>query len=154
MPINYSYQKKTLVFFLILALLFSNFSKIIAQNNVNSDKILRYDFATDVTFLAQNNQPLSLALAGGLNSPQFSTIDLNGDSKNDLFIYDRTAKRIFTFLNQNNHYEYAPTEPLEMSFKVEALPTQRAVVVVSQEQFVYQTSHLSNSAWASILLAH
>ncbi len=108
MTINSLRQKKTRVLFLILAFLFFSFSKIIAQNNVNSDKILRYDFATDVTFLAQNNQTLSLALAGGLNSPQFSTIDLNGDSKNDLFVFDRTAKRIFTFLNQNNRYEYAP----------------------------------------------
>ncbi len=89
------------LFIIILFLLF--YHNIIAQN-----KVLRYDFATDIPFFTQNNQPLPLALTGGFNSPQFSTIDLNGDNRNDLFVFDRTANRIYTFLNENNRYNYAP----------------------------------------------
>jgi hypothetical protein len=73
---------------------------IIAQN-------VSYIF-DEISFANTQNQPLNLALAGGLNSPQFSTIDLNGDNKNDLFIFDRSTNRIFTFLAENNRYRYAP----------------------------------------------
>lgn len=92
--------QKTLFIIALYLLIYHN---IIAQN-----KVLRYDFATDIPFFTQNNQPLPLALAGGLNAPQFSTIDLNGDNRNDLFVFDRTANRIYTFLNENNRYRYAP----------------------------------------------
>lgn len=51
---------------------------------------------------------LPLAWAGGFNSPQFSTIDLNGDRHNDLFIFDRTTNKVSTFLNVNNRWQYAP----------------------------------------------
>ncbi len=51
---------------------------------------------------------LSLAWAGGLNSAQFNTIDLNGDNQADLVVYDRTASRLQTFLRQENRYVYAP----------------------------------------------
>jgi hypothetical protein len=88
---------------LFAILFFSLYIYATAQN-----KVLQYDFATDIPFVLPNNQALPLALAGGLNSPQFSTIDLNGDAKNDLFVFDRTSNRIFTFLQQNNSYVYAP----------------------------------------------
>ncbi len=51
---------------------------------------------------------LPLAWAGGLNSAQFNTIDLNGDNQNDLVVYDRTASRLLTFFRQENRYVYAP----------------------------------------------
>jgi hypothetical protein len=37
--------------------------------------------------------------AGGFNSAQVSTIDLNLDGKEDLFLFDRIGNRILTFLN-------------------------------------------------------
>ncbi|GAB4490354.1 MAG: hypothetical protein OHK0045_14710 [Raineya sp.] len=49
------------------------------------------------------------AWAGGINSPQFSTIDLNLDGTEDLFVYDRTSKKIYTFLaTPQKNYHYAP----------------------------------------------
>ena len=49
---------------------------------------------------------------GGYNFCQFSSIDLNGDSIKDLFVFDKTGNRISTFLNtgKNNEvsYRYAP----------------------------------------------
>lgn len=51
---------------------------------------------------------LSLPWAGGINSAQVNTMDINGDGKNDLVIYDRAANKLIPFLNTNNRYEYAP----------------------------------------------
>lgn len=45
---------------------------------------------------------------GGLNAAQFSTIDLNNDAVEDLFIFDRTGNKILTFIKSGNEYEYAP----------------------------------------------
>jgi hypothetical protein len=55
-----------------------------------------------------NDQTLPLAWSGGVNSAQISTMDLNGDAKQDLVIFDRAANKILTFLNQNNQYVYSP----------------------------------------------
>lgn len=66
-----------------------------------------------------NGQPLKNPWAGGLNSPMFNTIDLNGDGIKDLFLFDvqtgapyRTYYKLRTFLNQGTanqvDYVYAP----------------------------------------------
>lgn len=55
-----------------------------------------------------NGRNLPLAWAGGFNAPQFSTMDLNGDGRSDLFIFDRTTNKVSTFLNVNNRWQYAP----------------------------------------------
>lgn len=39
--------------------------------------------------------------AGGLNFPQFSSIDLDGNGIKDLFVFDRTGNKTLTFINQN-----------------------------------------------------
>ncbi|GEO02575.1 hypothetical protein AAE02nite_02390 [Adhaeribacter aerolatus] len=50
--------------------------------------------------------------AGGLNSPVFSKIELNNDGTEDLFIYDRTLNKIFTYVavtrNGQWEWQYAP----------------------------------------------
>jgi hypothetical protein len=56
----------------------------------------------------KNGEALALAWAGGLNSAQINTIDINGDSKQDLVIFDRAGNKVITYLNINNHYRYAP----------------------------------------------
>ena len=55
------------------------------------------------------------AWAGGLNTPQFSTIDLNNDGQNDLFAFDHESSRCYTFLNvaaptaaAGRRWQYAP----------------------------------------------
>jgi len=53
-------------------------------------------------------KPIAMPWAGGLNSPQLSTMDLNGDGKDDLVAFDRTANKIFTYLTIGNQYVYAP----------------------------------------------
>ncbi len=60
-----------------------------------------------------NGIPYLNSWAGGINSAQFSEIDLNLDGKKDLFIYDRIGGRILTFLNLgsqgNTLYTYTDT---------------------------------------------
>lgn len=50
---------------------------------------------------------LDFAWAGGLNSGQYNTMDLNGDDLEDLIIFDRTSGKLLTYLNiENSRYEY------------------------------------------------
>ncbi len=55
------------------------------------------------------------AWAGGLNTPQFSTIDLDGDGQPDLFAFDHESSRCYTFLSAaapgtaaGRRWRYAP----------------------------------------------
>ena len=49
---------------------------------------------------------------GGMNNPQFSECDLNHDGIQDLFVFDRTGKKVYTFINNGTantiDYVYAP----------------------------------------------
>lgn len=55
-----------------------------------------------------NGKNIALPWTGGLNSSQVNTIDLDQDGKDDLAIFDRTANKIFTFINAGNKYVYHP----------------------------------------------
>ena len=67
-----------------------------------------------VAKLVQGTDTLAHAWAGGLNTPQFSTIDLNGDGQPDLFAFDRQTARSYTFLSvagaggTGRRWQYAP----------------------------------------------
>jgi hypothetical protein len=58
-----------------------------------------------------NGSAYSNAWAGGLNNPQFSEIDLDGDLMKDLLVFDRTGNVFVPFLNagmpNNSDYLYA-----------------------------------------------
>lgn len=71
-----------------------------------------YKFATDLK-LIQHGITLTNPWAGGLNAPQFSTCLLNNDTTEDLVVYDRTAKKLSTFLavgdaQKGYSWQYAP----------------------------------------------
>ena len=67
-----------------------------------------------VAKIVQGTDTLTQAWAGGLNTPQFSTIDLNGDGQADLYAFDRETARSYTFLSvagtgsTTQHWQYAP----------------------------------------------
>jgi hypothetical protein len=66
-----------------------------------------------VAKVVQGTDTLRNAWAGGLDSPQFSSIDLNADGQQDLFIYDRRLRRVLTYLNVaaaggGRQWQYAP----------------------------------------------
>lgn len=48
--------------------------------------------------LTANGENLSLAWAGGLNNPQFSSIDLNQDNTDDLFVFDKSGNVLLPFI--------------------------------------------------------
>jgi hypothetical protein len=56
----------------------------------------------------QGANPLLNAWAGGLNAPQFSELDLNGDLVDDLLIFDRSGNKILPFIRTVNAWYYAP----------------------------------------------
>ncbi|WP_310392839.1 T9SS type A sorting domain-containing protein [Hymenobacter sp.] len=65
--------------------------------------------------VVQGGDTLRNAWAGGFNTPQFSTIDLNGDGQPDLFAFDRESSRCYTFLSvaapavaAGRRWRYAP----------------------------------------------
>ena len=68
-----------------------------------------FSFTLDQSVKVSNESgDLPNAWVGGFNSVQISTIDLNGDRQQDLFIFDRTNNKVSTFLNQNGAFRYAP----------------------------------------------
>ncbi len=60
-----------------------------------------------------DESPLSNSWGGGLNSPQFSEVDLNNDGLIDLFIFDKVGDVLLTFINNDVDdavsYTYAPS---------------------------------------------
>jgi len=68
-----------------------------------------FTFDTSHT-LSQNNIITPNPWVGGFNSPQFSTIDLNLDGSLDLFVYERTNQKCYTFLANpaQKKYIYSP----------------------------------------------
>lgn len=59
-----------------------------------------------------NGTALEHALAGGLNNPQFSSVDLDLDGTEDLLVFERDGNVLLPFVTEgsgsNTHYRYAP----------------------------------------------
>ena len=49
-----------------------------------------------------------MPLAGGLNCPQFSPVDINNDGKQDIFVFDRIGNVRLTYLNNGSGFDYIP----------------------------------------------
>ncbi len=82
---------------------------IFAQAGFTQISFIRYDSIPVVL----DGQTLPSAWAGGLNSPQFSEIDLDGDGIKDLFAFERSLNgSLKTFINEGTpnkaDYRYAP----------------------------------------------
>lgn len=67
-----------------------------------------YTIDQSIPVKRQNGEAYSMPWAGGMNGTQFNSIDLDGDGDEDLAIYERTADRVITFINDNDQYRYAP----------------------------------------------
>lgn len=90
------------IFFLIVSSLLLNYSQ--AQNR------LYFSPAPNIDVFRQSSL-LHNAFAGGINFPVWSSVDLNGDGLEDLFMFDKTNDRILTFVNNGsvvNAFQYAP----------------------------------------------
>lgn len=88
---------------LVFALIFSS------ESSAQTDFPIYY-FKKNVPF--KTNIDLPQALSGGLNSPHFSSFDIDNDGDSDLLVFDRTDGKILPFLKVGNpgqpYYEYAP----------------------------------------------
>ncbi len=95
-----NYLKKCTLF--ILGLIY--FNPFNAQINFTS---------WDSIVITENADTLLYPFAGGFNNPQFSDIDLNGDGLKDIFVFDRSTSRTFTFINKGipnqSSYYYDPS---------------------------------------------
>ncbi|MEM9919921.1 MAG: T9SS type A sorting domain-containing protein [Bacteroidota bacterium] len=71
----------------------------------------KLDWYENVLF-ERDEELVPFATVGGLNAPQFSSVDLNNDGIDDLFVFDRTGNVELTFLNKGTadkvDYVFAP----------------------------------------------
>jgi hypothetical protein len=78
---------------------------IICFTSSFSQMILNRDTSLTIT---ENGIAFSSAFSGGINSGQFSEIDLNLDGTMDLVVFDKSGNKISPFINDNGNYIYAP----------------------------------------------
>jgi len=71
---------------------------------------------SNAILVTENGNPLSFPWAGGLNSSQWSNIDLNNDMTDDIFIYDRTSRSFTTYLADPFSQTYFLTFEYQNSF--------------------------------------
>ena len=86
-------------FFIFFSILYSG-SSFTQQLNVNP--------ANDIIVI-ENNDTLLNPWTGGLNAVQISKIDLNFDSMEDLFVFDRTGNKVLTYINSGDSFIYDPS---------------------------------------------
>ncbi len=64
----------------------------------------------DIPFQNKNGEAYINAQVGGLHAPQFNAIDLDGDGRKDLLIFDRTGNVLLPFINDGstdgNNYHF------------------------------------------------
>ena len=89
-------MKKTYKVILLISFLFDS---SYAQMIFNRD--------TSLSFF-ENGLPYKSALDGGINSAQFSNVDLNLDGVMDLIVFDRSGDKLNPYINYNGNYTYAP----------------------------------------------
>lgn len=94
-----------------MKILLTAFIALLLVANSNAQNNVQY-FRNDTLPVFRNGDTLKNPWAGGLNFCQFSSIDLNLDGKDDLFIFDKTGDRISTFINEGAtgeiKYKHAP----------------------------------------------
>ena len=68
---------------------------------------LSFQFAENIKVF-ENDRELAQPFAGGFNSGQYGSIDLDLDGHQDLVVFDRSANKILTFRHAGDRYVYAP----------------------------------------------
>ncbi len=94
-------NKLTITSILILLLIFN-------LSNAQTFKFIQSNQSPKFIKEGTSSDTLLNPFAGGLNTPQFSNIDWNGDGKLDLFIFDKEANRQVTYVFQNGKMIHAP----------------------------------------------
>jgi hypothetical protein len=83
---------------------------IFLQVHINAQPVAMFRDTSIAVF--HNTNRLENAWAGGMNTPVFGSMDLNGDGKMDLIEFDAPSLRVNTFINLGianmSSYKYAP----------------------------------------------
>ena len=83
----------------------SFFLLLVTSNSFAQLYFSRYDSVQ----VSEENGALDFPWAGGLNHPEFSNIDFDGDGRNDVFVFDKSGDKITCFqTNAQNQLEIAP----------------------------------------------
>lgn len=88
---------KLLLAILLTLLLFSQ--SVFSQMTLNRDTSLNF---------TENGIEFTSALSGGINSGQFSNIDLDLDGIMDIIVFDKSGNKLSPFINSNGSFIYAP----------------------------------------------
>lgn len=91
MEASYIRKKILMKVFLFILLFFSLNFQLIAQPYLVRNQSIQ---------VTSNGVQLKLAWAGGLNNPQFSSIDFNEDGINDLFVFDKSGNVILPMIQE------------------------------------------------------
>jgi hypothetical protein len=78
---------------------------IIQYNNQLLSQNLSFTQNQDLIVIKAGDT-LNSSWAGGINSAQISTMDLNNDQLDDVVIFDKSGNKILTFINTIDHYVY------------------------------------------------
>lgn len=82
---------------------------IVLPGLVRSQLPFAFSRNTEIKVLGKDGSTeLPNAWAGGLNAPQFSELDINGDAVNDLLIFDRSGNKVLPFIRAGNRFNYEP----------------------------------------------
>lgn len=87
---------------------------LLAKFNLHAQQYEDFGFIRDLSLVVKDSLANNLKnpWGGGMNSCQFSQVDLNQDGINDLVIFDRNSNRVLTFINNGTpgsvDYIYAP----------------------------------------------
>lgn len=75
----------------------------------NKKAISQINFARDTSInILENSVQLKNAWNGGVNSAQFSEIDLNLDGIKDLIVFDRCGNKLSPYINDNGNFVFSP----------------------------------------------
>ena len=75
----------------------------------NTISFSQINFTRDTTVsVFENSTQLKHAWNGGVNSAQFSEIDLNLDGIKDIIVFDRSGNKLSPYLNINGEYVFSP----------------------------------------------
>ncbi len=85
----------TIILFFILHCVQLTFAQMVLNRDTN-------------LIFKENGQQFSSAFSGGINSGQFSNIDLNLDGVLDIVVFDKSGNKLNPFINDNGNFLYAP----------------------------------------------